>query len=411
MGAEEKDKEVEKKTEEEGQVEKVEAEPEQTPSISVELPATVQQVVEAQEKTKLSPLDAMLLEQFKSLHQWFKPFMSAIQSAQAYMQQPHVIQAVKRMQETLQEVGDITKEDEKVKKYNDNPQFWINVKKVSQELVILPIGIPDDVLDYLDTKSCDVDDVKRMLGEFDVKMLEKELEAEEHQEYRFKNYLHEILELHKANPDIYRVSIPALFVIIEGTLGEMFKISESGTASEIKQKMNIFWDIYAYVNANQPIGRAFSFWHQFQLANTKGVFNQLTVNSKEAGVMLNRNAILHGKSNPNDWTIEDFETLLKLLNVTLFMRQTADFITKDFDVIIHNKLYEKEQLKFKEFEQAIPLTTKKGEPITFKRKGVNTIRKDLKTDLNHIFGYGEETQELILKKSNFHEIENRLLST
>lgn len=410
MESEEKGKELEKQREEDEPDEKGEEESEQIPSYSLELPASAKRVIKEQEKLNRTALDMFVIDKFNLLHQWFEPVRSSIREAQRIMKQPHIIEAVKRMQETLQVVGDITKEDDKVKKHNENPQFWINVKKVSQELVILPIGTPDEVLDYMDTESCDVDEVKRMLGEFDVMTLEKELEAEEHQAYTFKNYLQEIIKLHQANPDNYRVSTPALFVIIEGTLGEMFKISEEGTASEIKQKMNIFWDIYAYVNEHQVIGSAFSFWHQFLLANTKGVFNQLTVNSKESGVMLNRNAVLHGKSNPDDWTIEDFETLLKLLNVTLFMRQTADFITKDFDVIIHDELYEKEQLIFKEFEQAIRLTTNKGQPKKFKRGDVNTIRKELMTDLSHIFGYGEETQELILKKSNFHEIEQRLLS-
>ncbi|QMT16239.1 hypothetical protein H1Q58_09635 [Planococcus maritimus] len=407
MHENEAEKELEKNKEQDAEsIEEVEKE---SPLI-FEMPESVKNVVEQQEKMRRSIVDSLIMQQYKAINAAFEPVRVAIKNAQKFVAQPHIADAIKRMQETLNVVGDVTKEDARLKKHSENPHFWKNLSRVSKELIILPQGIPDEVLDYLDTESCDAEEVKRMLAEFDVMELEKELEADEHGDYLFKAYLQEIINLHKTNPDNYRVSIPALFVIIEGTLGEIFKISEDGMASEIKQKMNVFWDIYGYVYANQFFGSAFTFWNQFYLTNTKDMFNQLTINSKEAGVKLNRNAILHGQSNPKDWSVEDFETLLNLLHTTLFLRKTADFLTKDFDAMMHDEFYDEQKLIFKEFEQAISLIKKNGEPKTFRRGDVQTLRKNLMTDLNHIFSYDETKLELILEKSNFLEIEERLLA-
>lgn len=407
----EKDEELEKNVKKSTEpVERGETEPEETPRVSVELPKSVQRTIDQQGKMNQLIFNTVITGKYHSVYRMFEPIKMAIREARKYVQQPHIMEAVKRMQNTLNDIGDVTKEDNELKKHSENPYFWQNVSKVSKELVILPLGLSNEVLDYLESGACDLEEVKRMIGAFDVIELEKELEEVEHQDYLFKPYLQEIIELHKTNPDNYRVSIPALFAIIEGTLGEIFKISEDGMASEIKQKMNVFWDIYGYVYANQFIGSAFAFWNQFFLANTKEVFYQLTVNSKDAGVMLNRNAVIHGKSNPDDWTLEHFETLLHLLHTTLFLRTTVDFLTKDFDSMIQDEFYDEQTVIFREFEQAIPLNKKNGKPKTFRKEDVQSLRKSLKTDLNHIFNYDEEKLEFILEKSNFHEIEERLLT-
>ncbi|WP_394122214.1 hypothetical protein [Planococcus donghaensis] len=382
----------------------------QIPSLNIELPKAVQNVIEQEEQVNRSIVDSRILKQIESIRQFFEPARSAIRNVREIMSQPHIVEAVKSMQKTLQEFGEVTKEDDRLKKHSENPYFWQNVTKVSKELIILPQGLPYEVLDYLNLESCDAEEVKRLLGNFDAMELEYELEYEEHNDYMFKAYLQEILKLHKTNPENYRVSTPALFVLIEGTLGEIFKISEDGMASEIKRKMNVFWDIYGYVYANQFIGSAFAFWNQLFLANTKDIFNQLTVNSKEAGFKLNRNAVLHGKSNPDKWTVEDFETLLNLLHTTLFLRKTADILTKEFDAMIHDEFYDEQTLVLKEFEQAVPKTKKNGEPRLYSKGNIKTIRKNLMTDLKHIFNYDEPKLEFILEKSNFHEIETRLLT-
>ena len=407
MEEKEKKKALEKEREENPEkVEKAEKEP----PIVIELPKSVQGAIEQQKQLNRSALDNVLIQQYKSLYNAFEPVRSTIQDLVRYVQQPYIVDAVKRMQSSLNEISDLTEEDSRLKKHSENTLFWENLNKASTELILLPIGLPDEVLDYLNSESCDMEEVKRMIGDFDVMELEKELEDEEHHDYLFKAYLQEILELHKTHPGNYRVSIPALFVVIEGTLGGIFKISEEGMASEIKQKMNVFWDIYGYVYANQFLGSAFSFWSQFFLANTKGVFNQLTVNSKDAGGLLNRNAVLHGKSNPDDWTLEEFETLLSLLHTTLVLRKTVDFMTQDFDAMIHDNFYDEQPLILKEFEQAVPKTTKKGETRTFKEGDIRSMRQELKKDLRHIFDYDEEKLEYILEKSNFHEIKERLLA-
>lgn len=384
--------------------------PNPVPRFGIELPKAVQKVVELQKPVKQSSLELMLIKQVESAFKFFEPVREAFQRAGEYLSQPHVVDAIRNMQVYLKEFHVVTKEDEWIKKHSENLHFWENVNKVSKELILLPQGLSHEVLDYMDLASCDVKEVKRMVGQFDALELEAELEDEEHNDYLFKPYLQEILELHKTHPGNYRVSIPALFAILEGTLGQIFKISEEGMASEIKRKMKVFWDIYRYVYDNQLMGVSFAFFNQLFLANTKGVFEQLTVNSKNAAGIINRNAVLHGKSNPKDWTLDDFEMLLSLIHTTLFLRKTADILTTEFHEMIHDEFYDEQMLMLTEFEKSLPIKKKNGKQQPYKKEEIAIQRLKLQKDLSHIFKYDKAQVDFIISKSNFHEIEERLLA-
>lgn len=379
------------------------------PLIDAGVSDAIQRFLEQQEQFGKSVQKAVEQNSFDSLQHVTNSIRSAIQGVSHFFSQPPYVDALKSIQQSLKVFKEITDEDDRMKKY-DTPHFWRNVSKASEELIILPLGVTDEVLDTLNLASCDMEVVKQMLEEFNVSELKEELEDDEHLDYLFKGYLQEILELHQSRPTNYRVSIPALFSLVEGTLGEIFKISEDGMASEIKKKMNVFSDIYSYVYTNQFMGSAFTFRNNLFLANIKSTFHQLTVNSKDAGVQINRNAVLHGKANPSDWTMDEFVTLLHLLHTTLFLRKTVDILTSEFHDMIHNEFYDEQPLMLTEFEKSIRLTDKNGNAKKFNPGDINAYRKELKTDLNHIFNYDDSTFDLILKKSNFHEIENRLLS-
>lgn len=378
--------------------------------LNIELPKVAQKVVELQKPVKQSTLELMLIRQAESAAKFLEPVRVALQRAEEFLSQPHIVDVVRNVQVYLKELNVLIEEDEKIKKHNGNHHFWENVNRVSKELILFPQGLSHEVLDYMDLASCNVEEVKRMIGQFDALELEAELEDEEHNDYLFKPYLQEILELHKTNPGNYRVSIPALFAILEGTLGQIFKISEGGMAFEIKRKMKVFWDIYRYVYDNQRIGSSFAFWNRLLLANTKGVFEQLTVNSKNAVGILNRNAVLHGKSNPNDWTLDDFEMLLSLLHTTLFLRKAADILTMEFHEMIHDEFDVKQMLVLDEFEKSLPIKEENGKPRPYEPEEITAQRMKLQTDLSHIFKYDKAQVEFILSKSNFHEIEERLLA-
>lgn len=322
--------------------------------------------------------------------------------------QPTVLEVIKGLKDTMQEINATLDEDKKIKAYSDNPFFWKNVRLVSKDLIVIPEDISDEVLDYLCKETCNFIEVKRLIGKIDVKELESELEVDEHKNYMFKDYLLEIIQLHKSNPDNYRVYIPALFTIIEGTLSEIFKISERGTASEIKRKMNVIWDLYHYVYLNQTIGVTFSFWNQLLLTNTKEIFNRLTVNSKDQGMKINRNAILHGKSNPYDWTYEDFTTLVSLIQTILFTRRTTDILTTEFLEMIDDEFYDEEELTFTEYEISIRDRYLNEKNIKEQQKIVRNLKKDMRKDLCHLFAENTETTNRVLDKSNFSNVIERL---
>ena len=230
----------------------------------------------------------------------------------------------------------MAEEEKRYRNYNESPVFWKNVKRVSKKLVSLPQDVSDAVLDYLCEESCDVQEVKRMIGDGDVNELKTELQDQEHADYKFKGYLEEILNLYNANPESYRVFIPALFAIIEGTLSETFKTSKKSMSYEIKRKMTVVWDLYHYVYMNQSVEGTFIFRNKLYLKNIQEMFRELTGNSSNQGGSINRNATLHGKSNPDDWKHEDFTTLINLLQTILFARKTIDILLTEFVDILED---------------------------------------------------------------------------
>lgn len=225
-------------------------------------------------------------------------------------------------------IGKIADQDEKIKEYNSSPHFWNNLKKVSVELISLPLKPTDDLLEELAKENMSLDVVRKLIKPYTEDELRIAIQTEVHEDYMFQNYLLKLLDSYKNHPEGYQLLIPSQLLILEGTLSETFRIDEKGMAGDIKKRMHLLWDLLYAVYLKQPFNISFSFHNQISLTNIKEMFGELTKSSKSA-VRINRNAVLHGRSHPNEWLHEDFHLLTQLLHSSLYMRRTIDIMIED----------------------------------------------------------------------------------
>jgi hypothetical protein len=298
--------------------------------------------------------------------------------------------------------------DAKIDKYENSPNFHKNLNEMSMELLTLPFTPPDSVLNLLKADNLDMEQLKLELGLSDTASLKEEMENTEHTGYKFKTYIEEVLKNHDENPERYRLLIPAYLLTIEGTLSEIFRISEKGMASEIKQKMNLFWDLLQSAYTGKEFDKSDSFYTQILLSNVKTVFGELTSSSNSSskeGVKLNRNLVLHGRSNPEEWVEEDLFRLSQLLNTTLYMRRTLTILMDEFTEIIEEA---DTQITLDEYGKT--LTKKIAGIERTKKKNMTVqhteqkIRAELTSDLKHIFGDKSDVIDGIIQKCNIQQV-------
>lgn len=306
--------------------------------------------------------------------------------------------------------------EEKIEKYRDNPVFWHNVRLISKELISLPLDYleqTDELLDYLCEPECDVEKVKEMVGAFDTSSLMEETDNPEHQNYKFKDFIGELYDSHQTTPAYYRTLIPSFFTVIEGTLSEIFKISERGTAQEIKRKMNAVWDLLnaGYLQKESYVNVAFR--NQLVFTNAKILFEQLTASSNVSGggVKINRNLVLHGKSNPVDWTLEDLHLLMNLTHALLFIRRTLQIWLDELSERISHEDGDIKVIHFKEYRVFYKNLSKKTKKTIRKdaSKAKEIIEKDLGDDLKAIFFGNNALIMEILQKSDIDELADELV--
>ena len=332
-----------------------------------------------------------------------KNLESLIASLKNYVKSNEV--TIKRVLKELDDFGSVMKEDEQVKRYSEDIFFWENVKKASQQVVHIPLNVSEDILEYLCQETLDTAELERRIGKLDALELIMKLDEPEQEDYIFRKYLLDIMMAYKADPNSYRLYIPALFSVIEGTLGGIFHITKEGTAGEIKRKMYVMEDLFHYIYSNQLIGTSGTFWMNLFLTNFKEIFVTITSRSSEEEVHLNRNRVLHGKSNPDKWKVEDFEKLVNLVHTILFARKTIDSFPELFVFLQEDKQYEFKELVFKNYEEYIrklyPNPPKENEK---KRNLRKEIKKNMKSDLKDLLGSDPIVTNEILDNSSFYTI-------
>lgn len=294
----------------------------------------------------------------------------------------------------------ILERDAYIEKLEQNPYFKPNLNTLSMELITLPSTLSHEVLDLLTHETLPVEMVKERIGVFDVSLLKKELEEEAHEAYLFRGYVDELLVGYGDNPDRYRTLIPGMFLILEGTLSETFRISQRGTAQEIKRKMRLFSDLFLAAYSRKPVDKSDSFYLQLLLANVKTVFEELTSSANPGdGVKINRNRVLHGRSDPADWQESDFLTLAHLLETTLYIKRIMDVLMLEFEEILTT---EDIRISFVDYREPLLrdiASMKKGQKRTLTvGKAEAKMTAALRKDLEAIFGKESETLHLVLER-------------
>ena len=252
----------------------------------------------------------------------------------------HVIPITEKIQNLLQtenwnvlvqfstKYRELVERDEKLQEYVLSSHFWTNLDLVSFKLISLPLKPADDLLEELAKSDMSIDTIKKLATIFSEDELLQELQDEFHKDYMFRTYLLKLLNSYNNHPEEYQLLIPSQFLILEGTLSETFRVDENGMAAEIKKRMNLFWDILYALYLHKPINISALLYNQISLTNIKGMFKELTKNSRKAE-RINRNGVLHGRSHPDDWREEDFHLLTQLLYSSLYMRRTIGRMLED----------------------------------------------------------------------------------
>lgn len=269
-------------------------------------------------------------------------------------------ESIIQVSEILKEV---TERDEKLQGYASSPHFWSNLKQVSVELINLPLNPADALLEELAKADMSIDAIKELSGTFTEEDLRQESQDKVHEDYMFQAYLLKLLDSYENHQEGYQLLIPSQFLILEGTLSEIFRIDEKVTAWGIKKRMHLLWDILYALYSHHPINISASLYNQISLTNIKGMFEELTKDSTKA-VRINRNGVLHGRSHPDDWLQEDFHLLTRLLYTTLYMRRTIDVMLEDLM-----------EWSAAELLEAIPLNEYRETLVDSIRKKVNKAKK------------------------------------
>lgn len=309
----------------------------------------------------------------------------------------------------LEDIRLTRKNDKKIQLYKENENLWNNIKSISSELIVLPSYRSQELMDYLCEDTFSIEGVNELIGEFNVRDLYDELEYDDHQEYMFKEYLIEIIESYLSSPKYYKTLIPSLFLIVEGTMSKMFKIRSKGTASEIKRVMNIFWDLFNSAYLSKDYNLTISFENQLTLTNMKRIFEVLTESSTGSGIKLNRNLVLHGRSNPSEWKQTDFLLLMNLIKITLEMKRALEVLLEEFTDLIDGENADIEKVEFSEYKLVLKkiVESKKIGVRKNRRQVYELINKEIKTDLNNIFT-DIQLVEVIISKSNLNTVADDL---
>ena len=317
---------------------------------------------------------------------------------------------IKAFLEFSQRVSLELEDDKKIEKYVENKYFWRNLSHISKNHSFhVPQNSSYEVFDYLCEREINYSDLKKLTAEVDVFKVIALLKEEQNNDYMFKNYLLDIMEVYKENPDSYRLYIPALFMIIEGSLAEVLTVTESGTAYEIKRKIYVIEDLFDYIYSNQFIGKNPTFHSKVLITNFKEIFISSTTGSSGGEVRLNRNKVLHGKSDPKDWKVEQFEELVNLIYTVLCAREMINQYTGVFEFFWKDYIDEIENMNFNNYQRFLSKSKKSPRPLSekerAKKRGIreNTMEKDLMQLLN----CDDKTAKIILENSNFHEINNK----
>ncbi|WP_394122221.1 hypothetical protein [Planococcus donghaensis] len=309
--------------------------------------------------------------------------------------------------------GMTTLQDAQIKEYENSPYFQENLKTLSTELITLPFAPSHEALELLNAKTFDLAEFKKEMGTFDIELLRKEVANPEHENYKFKKYIEEALDNYKEMPERYRLLIPTFLLVIEGTLSETFKISDRGMAMEIKQKMNLFWDLFQASYVQRSFDKTQAFYTQVLLSNVKTVFEELTssTNNKES-FKINRNLILHGKSNPDEWLEEEFITLSQLLNTALYIKRSLRIMLDEFMELTNGNGSSIIFIEYKSNLLNVIATIKKEQKAQLTL--VNTegkLAKFLKTDLKDVFDEDETLVDEIIQKCNLGNVAKEAFET
>lgn len=267
-----------------------------------------------------------------------------------------ILQASKALQE-------VAKRDEQLQEYTSSPHFWSNLKLISSELISLPLNPTDSLLEEMAKSDMSMDTIRELIETFTDEELHMEIQNEIHGDYMFQTFLLKLLASYKSHPENYQLLIPSQFLILEGTLSETFRVDEKGMAGDIKKRMHLLWDILYALYSHYPINISASLYNQISLTNIKGMFEELTKNSRKS-VRINRNGVLHGRSHPDDWLEEDYHLLTQLLYASLYMRRTIDVMLEELT-----------EWSATELLDAIPLEEYREVVIDEVLEKVNKIRK------------------------------------